>query len=153
MAKQTQDDVRPIPKPFHYDGPDYQGFVFTLATGSGKPNHTLTITTQKREVFLAPAITGTWEGAGDGAPKSVTGAITGISGDGIDCSWSTPNGKNVLLGTLTYSNVGKLGQLENSAYLDGNVTAYDADGNVLPGMGPGHVYGEGYGPTTVGNAP
>ena len=86
MAKQTQDDVRPIPKPFHYDGPDYQGFVFTLASGSGKPNHTLTITTQKREVFLAPAITGTWEGAGDGAPKSVTGAITGISGDGIDAA-------------------------------------------------------------------
>jgi hypothetical protein len=58
-----------------------------------------------------------------------------------------------LLGTLAYSSVGKLGQVENSAYLDGNVTAYDADGNVLPGMGPGHVFGEGYGPETVGTYP
>ena len=146
MATQTQDHMRPIPK-HPYNGPNYQGFVFTLASGSGKPNHTLTITTQKREVFLAPPITGTWQG--DGGPESVTGVITGINGGGIECNWSTPNGKNVLVGTLTYSSVGKLGQVEASAYLDGNVTAYDATGNVLSGMGPGHVYGEGYGPPPV----
>lgn len=148
MATQTQDTMRPVLK-HPYNGPNYQGFVFTLASGGGKPNHTLTITTQRREVFLAPPITGTWQGDGDGGPKSVTGVITGINGNGIDCSWSTPNGKNVLVGTLAYSSTGKFGRFEPSAYLDGNVTAYDATGNVLPGMGPGHVYGEGYGPPPV----
>jgi hypothetical protein len=148
MTARTQDEMRPVPK-HPYDGPDYAGFVFVLASGSGKPNHTLKIFTQQREIFLAPPITGTWEGTGDGGAKSVTGVITGVNGDGIDCSWTTPNGKNVLVGTLAYSGVGKFGQIQRSAYLDGNVTAYDANGNVLAGMGPGHVYGEGYGPPPV----
>jgi hypothetical protein len=55
----------------------------------------------------------------------------------------------VLQGTLTYSSVGKFGQVQPSAYLDGNVTAYDANGNVIENMGPGHVYGEGYRPPPV----
>jgi hypothetical protein len=33
MATKTKDDMRP--KPFHYEGPYYQGFVFNLASGSG----------------------------------------------------------------------------------------------------------------------
>jgi len=142
---QTQDVIRPLPKIDPYNGPNYQGFVFTLYSSSGKPTHYLTIATQTAEVFFAQAyITGYWQGDG-GTPKPVAGLITG-NGDGISCSWSTPNGKNVLEGALTYS-VGKFGVTSGlawpSAYLDGNVTAYDANGNVLQGMGPGHVYGEG----------
>ena len=54
----------------------------------------------------------------------------------------------MLQGTLTYSSVGKFGQVQPSAYLDGNVTAYDA-WHVIENMGPGHVYGEGYEPPPV----
>jgi len=52
----------------------------------------------------------------------------------------------VLAGTLAYSSVGKLGQIQPSASLQGMVTSYDANGNVSSGMGPGNVSGEGYGP-------
>jgi hypothetical protein len=93
-------------------------------------------------------ITGTWQGDGD--PKPMTGAII-ENGGGINCGWSNsvqnPTVHNKLVGTLSYGGTGKLGevQLQPSAYLDGNVTSYDNNNNVRPG-GPGHVYGEGYGP-------
>jgi hypothetical protein len=100
MSTQTKDDplLRIDPT---YTGPNYQGFHFTLVSGSGKPTHTLTIITQASELLTETAsITGDWKG--DGAAKSITGLITD-NGGGIDCGWTTPNGKNVLQGTLTYS--------------------------------------------------
>jgi hypothetical protein len=51
------------------------------------------------------------------------------------------------MGTLAYSSTGIHGQVQNSAYLKGTVTSFDANGNVSSsGMGPGNVSGEGYGP-------
>ena len=143
----------PFPHPTPYRGPNYQGFVFVLVSSSGKANHVLTISTQTNENFFEQAyITGSWYGDDPSQPKAIEGVITG-NGTGISCSWSPPNtagsttqhSKNVLTGTLTY-NVGKFGAATGliwpSAYLEGDVTAYDINGNVISG-GPGHVTGTG----------
>ena len=143
----------PYPHPTPYRGPNYQGFVFVLVSSSGKANHVLTISTQTNENFFEQAyITGSWYGDDPSQPKAVEGVITG-NGTGISCSWSPPNtagstpqhSKNVLAGTLTY-NVGKFGAATGliwpSAYLEGDVTAYDTNGDVISG-GPGHVTGTG----------
>jgi hypothetical protein len=60
--------------------------------------------------------------------------------------WATPNGYNVLTGSLAYYPgrfAAIIGLTRPSAFLDGNVVAYDHNGNVLPDMGPGHVSGTG----------
>jgi len=141
---------------FHpYNGPSYAGFVFNLQSSSGKSNHLLTISTQVSELLFYQAyITGTWQGEDSsgpmGTPKQVTGLITD-NGTGIKCSWTTPNGTNTLTGSLTYTpghfleekigNIPIVGFVPPQAFLQGTVTAYDANGNVLPGMGPGDVSG------------
>jgi hypothetical protein len=148
----------PRPHPTPYQGPNYQGFVFVLVSSTpGKANHVLTISTQTNENFFEQAyITGSWYGDNPSQPKAIEGVITG-NGTGINCSWSPPppsgsttttspqHSKNVLAGTLTY-NVGKFsattGLIWPSAYLDGDVTAYDTNGEVISG-GPGHVTGTG----------
>jgi hypothetical protein len=135
-----------------YNGPNYAGFIFTLISADGSPTHLLAISTQVPEVSHYQAyIQGTWQGenpAGGGSPKPVSGLIT-ADGAGIQCSWTTPNGINVLKGTLTYS-PGRFGDsgthigfVPPEAYLDGAVTAYDSNGKVLPG-GPGNVSGSGW---------
>ena len=124
-----------------------------MVSSSGRANHVLTISTQTNENFFEQAyITGSWYGDDPSQPKAIEGVITG-NGTGISCSWAPPNtagsttqhSKNVLTGTLTY-NVGKFGATTGliwpSAYLDGDVTAYDINGNVISG-GPGHVSGTG----------
>ena len=153
MPTQGVENTEPRPHPAPYRGPNYQGFVFVLVSSSGKANHVLAISTQASEFFFEQAyITGSWYGDDPSQPKFVEGVITG-DGTGINCSWSPPNSagsttqhsKNVLAGTLIY-NVGKFGAdtglVWPSAYLEGDVTAYDTNGNVIPG-GPGHVSGTG----------
>jgi hypothetical protein len=153
MPTQDIENKEPPLHPTPYRGPNYQGFVFVLVSSSGKANHVLTISTQTNENFFEQAyITGSWYGDDPSQPKAIEGVITG-NGTGISCSWSPPNtagsttqhSKNVLTGTLTY-NVGKFGAATGliwpSAYLDGEVTAYDINGNVISG-GPGHVSGTG----------
>jgi hypothetical protein len=142
----------PPPPPHHpYTGPNYAGFVFTLDSSSGKPAHGLTISTQAdQNIDYIANITGLWYPYGDDAnARPITGYIAG-NGDAINCTWTTSDGYNVLQGTLTYSAETKSGlggrgpgMARPSAYLDGTVTAYDANGNVLPGKGPGPVSGTG----------
>jgi hypothetical protein len=155
-----------------YTGPDYQGFAFTL-TSSGPKYHILTISKQTAEQILNQAyITGTWQGESSpgvlmGTPKPIAGVITG-NGNSIKCSWSPPvsggggggggnnsGGTNVLIGSLNYTpgyfverRVGNfpIGTfVPPSASLQGTVTAYDMNDNVVPG-GPGNVSGSAYGP-------
>jgi hypothetical protein len=138
-------DGKPQP-PQPYTGPNYAGFVFELVSSSGKKPHTLSISTQENQNFdYLAAITGHWYNDPSDV-KPFTGNITG-NGDGIKCEWSAGGGTNFLQGTLTY-NVGEksgptAGEIGPSAYLDGDVTHYDPDGDVSPGMGPGHVSGTG----------
>jgi hypothetical protein len=146
LTQPVQNGGRKLPPPHPYNGTNYQGYVFLLVSSSGKANHVLAISTQMNEYFFEQAyITGLWYGDDPSNAKSIEGVITG-NGDGISCSWTTPKGKNVLQGTLTYT-VGKFGVATGliwpSVYLDGDVTAYDPNGNVLQGMGPGHVSGTG----------
>jgi len=136
------------PPPAHqppYTGPNYQGFVFILYSSNDK-THKLTIGTQGPDDAYLPYtvfITGTWSNQDDTNVHPITGVI-GANGDGIECSWANgDSGKNVLAGGLRYGN---LNELQPSAYLDGAVTVYDANGNVSAGMGPGNVSGTGYGP-------
>jgi hypothetical protein len=140
------------PPPQPYQGPNYQGFKFTLHSTNGK-DHKLTIATQVGETMAHQAyITGTWEGASSSSAKPVTGLIT-ENGLEIKCSWDTPNGKNTLVGSLFYTaghfidetvgTVPFIGFVPPEASLDGTVTAYDINGNVLPGKGPGDVSGSG----------
>ena len=151
----------PYPHPTPYRGPNHQGFVFVLVSSTpGKATHVLTVSTQTNENFFEQAyITGSWYGDNPSQPKAVESVITG-NGTGINCSWSPPpapppagsttttppqHSKNVLEGMLTY-NVGKFsattGLTWPSAYLTGDVTAYDIHGNVISG-GPGNVTGTG----------
>jgi hypothetical protein len=142
--------IIPPPPYWGYTGPNYQGFVFGLLSSIGKPTHGLTIATQTNEhIFEQAVITGSWYPADDpSAGKPYQGLITG-NGDAISCTWTTSNGYNVLQGTLTY----KAAEFNvfppppqwvpPSAYLDGDVTAYDANGNVIQGAGPGPVSGKG----------
>jgi hypothetical protein len=139
----------PPPPPHHpYSGPNYAGFVFVLSSGSGKPTHILSISTQENQnIDYMANITGLWYPKGDDSnAKPITGYIAG-NGDAINCNWSPPSsgGYNVLQGTLTYNaGSGPGGEVaEPSAYLDGDVTSYDANGNVQPGKGPGPVSGTG----------
>jgi hypothetical protein len=102
-----------------------------------------------------------------GTPKPMAGLITD-NGDSIKCSWSTPpgggggggggggnsGGTNVLIGSLAYTpgrfveervdNIPIGTFVPPSALLQGTVTAYDVNGNVVPG-GPGNVSGKAYG--------
>jgi hypothetical protein len=139
---------RPIYNPHPYNGPNYQGFVFVLVSSTpGKANHILTIAQQFYEHYLPLAyITGYWRGDSPQSQKLLEGLITG-NGDGIQVSWTTPNGTNVLTGTLTYEPGSftrpPIGFIWPHALLDGEVVAYDAQGNVIPGAGPGHVSGTG----------
>jgi len=142
---------RAIFNPHPYSGPNYQGFVFVLVSSTpGKPNHILTIAQQFNEHYLPIAsIAGSWRGDSPTSQKPVNGLITG-NGDGIQVSWTTPNGSNVLTGTLAYE-PGSFGKhpvewILPHARLDGDVVAYDAQGNVIPGAGPGHVSGTGMRP-------
>jgi hypothetical protein len=76
------------------------------------------------------------------------GLING-NGDAIDASWpngDSPPARTCWRARLPIASVGKLGQIQPSASLQGMVTSYDASGNVSSGMGPGNVSGEGYGP-------
>jgi hypothetical protein len=128
-----------------YDGPFYQGFVFVLVSAAGKANHILTISLQIDGFGPNAGILGTWRSQDNPSSlKPVEGWIS-QGGGGIECQWSTPNGTNVLTGTLTY-NPGRFTRLTGlawpSAFLDGDVTAYDAQGNPTGG-GPGHVSGTG----------
>jgi hypothetical protein len=139
----------PPPPSDPYSGPNYEGFVFTLLSGSGKATHFLTIAKQYNEQLTNTAyITGTWQGDGD--PKAMTGAII-ENGGGINCGWynlpTDPTVHNILIGTLSYS-AGKFGQVRPSGYLEGDVTSYDANTNTVRPGGPGHVYGDG-GPPAV----
>jgi hypothetical protein len=85
------------------------------------------------------------------------GVITG-NGNSIKCGWSPPPSKNsnvanlVLVGSLSYSpgyfvddpQAGRfpiIGFVPPMATLDGTVTAYDVNSNVIPNMGPGDVSG------------
>jgi hypothetical protein len=150
MPRQPNGDGKP-PPPRPYSGPNYAGFVFVLASGIGKPNHILAISTQENQnIDYLANITGLWHPKGDDSnAKPITGYIAG-NGDVINCNWitsKTSGAYNVLQGTLTY-NVGKksgttAGVIGPSAYLDGDVTAHDANGDVIPGMGPGPVSGTG----------
>lgn len=155
-----------------YTGPSYQGFAFTLQS-PGNKLHLLTISKQTAEQVLEQAyITGTWQGESSsgmlmGTPKPIAGVITG-NGNSINCSWNPPagggggggggansGGTNVLIGSLTYTPgyfVERRG-VDNlpigtfvppSASLQGNVTAYDMNGNAVAG-GPGPVSGTAYG--------
>ena len=139
---------RPIYNPHPYNGPNYQGFVFVLVSSTpGKANHILTIAQQFNEHYLPLAcITGYWRGDSPQSQKPVEGLIT-RNGDGIQVSWTTPNGTNVLTGTLTYEpgtfTNPPIGFIWPHALLDGEVVAYDAQGNVISGAGPGHVSGTG----------
>ena len=159
QGDQTYATQEPYPHPTPYRGPNYQGFVFVLVSNTpGKATHVLTISAQTNENFFEQAhITGSWYGDNPSQPKAIEGVITG-NGTGINCSWSPPppagstttttpqHSKNVLQGTLTY-NVGKFsattGLTWPSADLVGDVTAYDTNGNVISGSGPGHVSGTG----------
>jgi hypothetical protein len=137
------------PPPKRYTGPWYQGFVFVLVSSVGKANHTLTIATQWNEAFgPAAAIFGSWRGDDPSSQKPVEGIILNDGAD-IQCQWTTPNGTNVLTGTLTW-NAGAFTPVSGlawpSALLDGDVIAYDAQGNVISGAGPGHVSGTGMAP-------
>jgi hypothetical protein len=139
---------RAIYNPHPYSGPNYQGFVFVLVSSTpGKANHILTIAQQFNEHYVPLAyVTGYWRGDSAQSQKPVEGLITG-NGDGIQVSWTTPNGTNVLTGTLTYE-PGSFGKrpiefILPHAVLDGDVVAYDAQGNVIVGAGPGHVSGTG----------
>jgi hypothetical protein len=150
-----------------YTGPSYQDFAFTLRS-PGNKLHLLTISKQIAEQVLEQAyITGTWQGESSsgtlmGTPKPIAGVITG-NGNSINCSWNPPagggggansGGTNVLTGGLTYTpgyfvegrgadNL-PIGFVPPSASLQGNVTAYDMNGNVVAG-GPGPVSGTAYG--------
>jgi hypothetical protein len=157
-----------------YTGPDYQGFAFTLKS-TGPKYHLLTISKQTAEQILNQAyITGLWQGESApgvlmGTPKQIAGVITG-NGNSIKCSWSPPpsggsggggggsnsGGTNVLIGSLTYKpgyfvegkgidNLPIGAFVPPSASLQGTVTAYDMNGNIVPG-GPGNVSGSAYGP-------
>ena len=129
-----------------YDGPFYQGFVFVLVSSAGKANHILTISLQIDGFGPNAGIIGSWRSQDNPASlKPVEGWIT-QGGGSIECQWSTPNGgTNVLTGTLTYS-PGRFARFTGlswpSAFLDGDVTAFDAQGNPTGG-GPGHVSGTG----------
>lgn len=142
--------MSPSQPPLPYKGPWYQGFVFVLISSTpGKPNHILTISQQFNEYWGEKAyITGSWRGenpSGEGSPKSIEGLIS-ENGAHISCSWSTPNGSNELAGSLAYNPgefIPRRGLIWPSAFLDGEVTALDAQGNVIPNAGPGHVSGTG----------
>jgi hypothetical protein len=74
-------------------------------SAGGSPTHLLGISAQTPEVTQQAYIQGTWQGensAGGGPPKPISGPIT-VDGAGIKCSWITPDGINVLTGTLTYT--------------------------------------------------
>jgi len=129
-----------------YDGPFYQGFVFFLVSAAGRANHILTITLQIDGFEPNAGILGTWRSQDNPASlKPVEGVII-QGGGGIECQWSTPSGgTNVLTGTLTYNPGGYTrftGLAWPTAFLDGDVTAFDANGNPTGG-GPGHVSGTG----------
>jgi hypothetical protein len=146
----------PPPPPTNpYSGPDYQGFVFILVSSIGKSNHVLTIGMQVNEKLYEVAyITGLWYSQNEDAfqAKPVEGAIID-NGYSIKCSWSPPPSppakptvKNlVLTGSLVYypGSFGVVGLTRPSAFLDGNVVAYDSNNNVVEGMGPGPVSGTG----------
>ena len=142
---------KPPPPPPRYAGPSYQGFLFILYSADNKPTHKLSIATQAVDARFSytASITGTWSNEDDTNPHPITGVINS-DGEAINCSWPNGDGgKNNLVGTLSsYSTTGKLGQVQAqpSAYLNGSVTVYDANGNVSSSMGPGNVSGEGYGP-------
>jgi len=130
-----------------YDGPFYQGFVFFLVSANPqKGNHILTITLQIDGFAANAGILGTWRSQDNPASlKPVEGVII-QGGGGIECQWSSgQGGTNVLTGTLTY-NPGRFTRFTGlgwpSAFLDGKVTAYDANGNDT-GKGPGAVSGTG----------
>jgi hypothetical protein len=156
MARQPNGEGNgppPPPPPHPYTGPNYADFLFVLPSGATppKPTHILIISTQESLKYnYVASISGLWYPEGDDSnPNSVIGQISG-NGDGIYCSWATKKGGyNVLQGTLTYNAGTKVGrgagivEAVPSAYLDGDVTAYDDNGNVLPGMGPGPVSGTG----------
>ncbi len=139
------------PPPPPYIGPDYQGFIFTLLSGSDKPTHTLTIDAQYKEPTIAKTayITGTWQG--DGEPKAMTGVITD-NGGSINCGWNNlsmnPTVHNNLVGTLSYG-TGNLGQVRPSAYLKGTVTSYVYGTTTVRPGGPGNVSGEGAPPLSA----
>jgi hypothetical protein len=140
---------KPPPPPPRYAGPSYQGFLFILYSADNKPTHKLTIATQTVDARFSytASITGTWSNDDGGSPHPIKGVINS-DGEAINCSWPNGNGgTNTLSGSLSYSSVGKLGQLQPSAYLDGMVTSTGGTG------GPGQVSGEGYGPLppAIGN--
>jgi hypothetical protein len=139
----------PPPPTDPYSGPDYQGFVFVLVSSVGKSNHILTIGMQVNEKLYDVAyISGLWYAEGDPSQaKSIEGAILD-NGGAIKASWSPPNTTgqtNVLTGSLTYypGGFGNITFIRPWAYLAGEVTAYDDQGNVLQGKGPGPVSGTG----------
>jgi hypothetical protein len=106
---------------------------------------------RRRAALRQAYITGTWEGENPsgqpaGNPKTFIGHLSD-NGIGIECSWATPKGgTNTLVGGLTYTpgHTVKVNGIPKfvpaEAFLQGTVTAYDADGNVLPN-GPGDVSG------------
>src|ERR1700691_2328786 len=143
---------KPPPQP--YNGPNFQGFTFTLksiSTNPPKPNHILVILTQATETFEnhRAIITGTWQGenptASDPTPKSISGYISDFGGTlSINFGWNDKTGgKNTLNGTLTYTpqhaGVGMAvgAVIPATATLTGLVTVSGS------GTGPGNVTGVG----------
>ena len=123
-----------------FQGPNLQGYVFVLKSGSNHPDHTLTIKSRMPISANFAFIEGSWQGEGP-SPKNFTGSLTDGSVS-TTCSWQNGmGGTNTLMGKLVPDNL--------RAFLwklSGTVGVTDSGGNVVAGAGPGMVSGDGHAP-------